>query len=94
MGFKNNTKRPKKPPEGPKIKHEHIGKTFFLKVLSGGMQWLFIIPLFLIYSASMFPEVFVPLDIQLYKVADFDRINFPSATVADLKYKNEIKYSA
>lgn len=83
MGFKNNTKR-QKTPEGPKIKHEHIGKIFF-SVLSRGMQWLLIIPLFLIYSASMFPEVFIPLDIQLYKVADFDRINFPSATVADLK---------
>lgn len=32
----------------------------------------------------MFPEVFVALDIQLDKVADFDRIDFSSAAVADL----------
>lgn len=32
----------------------------------------------------MFPEVFVALDVQLYEVADFDRVDFPSAAVADL----------
>ena len=49
------------------------------------MQRPWIIPFFLIHFASMFPEVFVALDIQLDKVADFDRIDFPSAAVADLK---------
>lgn len=49
-----------------------------------------VIPLFLIHSASMFPEVFVPLDIQLYKVADFDRVDFPSATVADLRQQHSV----
>lgn len=60
---------------------------------SRGMQssGLPVIPLFLIHSASMFPEVFVPLDIQLNKVADFDRVDFPSATVADLRQHSVIK---
>lgn len=60
----------------------------FLKSLSGrGMQrsWLPVIPLFLIHFASMFPEVLVALDVQLDKVADFDRVDFPSAAVADLR---------
>lgn len=47
-------------------------------------SWLPVIPLFLIHFASMFPEVFVALDIQFYKVADFDRVDFPSTAVADL----------
>lgn len=41
--------------------------------------------LFLTYFASMFPEVFISLDVQLNKVADFDRVDFTSATVADLR---------
>lgn len=49
-------------------------------------SWLPVIPLFLIHFASMFPEVFVALDIQLYKVADFNRVDFPSAAVADLMH--------
>lgn len=48
-------------------------------------SWLPVIPLFLIHFASMFPEVFVALDIQFYKVADFDRVDFPSTAVADLR---------
>lgn len=56
-------------------------------LLSGrGMQrpWLSVIPLLLIHFASMFPEVFVALDVQLHKVADFDGVDFSSAAVADL----------
>lgn len=45
-----------------------------------------VIPLFLIHSASMFPEVFVALDVQLHEVADFDRVDFSSAAVADLMH--------
>lgn len=45
-----------------------------------------VVPLFLIHFASMFPEVFVALDVQLYQVADFDRVDFPSAAVADLMH--------
>lgn len=41
--------------------------------------------LFLTYFASMFPEVFISLDVQLNKVADFDRVDFTGATVADLR---------
>lgn len=58
-------------------------------LLSGrGMQHsrLPVVPLFLIHFASMFPEVFVALDVQLYQVADFDRVDFPSAAVADLMH--------
>lgn len=45
-----------------------------------------VIPLFLVHFASMFPEVFVALDVQLYKVADFDRVDFPGTAVADLMH--------
>lgn len=41
------------------------------------------------HFATVFPKVFVSLDIQFNKVADFYRVNFASATVADLrKQKN------
>lgn len=39
---------------------------------------------FLVHPASVFPEVFVALDVELDEVADFDRVDFPSAAVADL----------
>lgn len=48
--------------------------------------WLSVIPLFLIHFASMFSEVFVALDVQLYKVADLNRIDLAGATVADLMH--------
>lgn len=83
-------------------KNQWIAQIFHMKVVccgvweggyknlpSGrGMQrsWLSLIPLFLIHFASVFPEVFVALDVQLYKVADFDRVDFPSAAVADLMH--------
>lgn len=53
-------------------------------------SWLSLLLLFLIHSASMFPEIFVALDIQLYKVADFDRVDFPSTTVTDLRQQNSV----
>lgn len=48
-------------------------------------SWLPVVPIFLIHFASVFPEVFVALNVQLYEVADFDRVNFSSAAVADLR---------
>lgn len=48
------------------------------------MQQLLVVLVLLVDSASVFPEVLVPLDIQLDQVADFDRVDFSSATVADL----------
>lgn len=61
-------------------------KVVFLS--GGGMQrfLLPVIPLFVIHFASVFPEVFVALDVQLHKVADFDRVDFPSAAMADLRH--------
>lgn len=62
--------------------------TFLKSLLSGGGMHhtgLPVIPLFLIHFASMFPEVFVALDVQFYKVADFDWVDFSSAAVADLR---------
>lgn len=49
------------------------------------------LPVFLLlltHFASMFPKVFVSLDIQFNKVADFYRVDFTSATVADLRKQN------
>lgn len=46
------------------------------------------LPVFLLlltHFASMFPEVFISLDVQLNKVADFDGVDFTSAAVADLR---------
>lgn len=56
-------------------------------LLSRGMQCtqLPVFLLLLTHFASMFPEVFISLDIQLNKVADFDRVDFAGATVADLR---------
>lgn len=59
------------------------------KFLSGRrMQrsWFSVISFFLVHLASMFPEVFVALDVELYQVADFDRVDFPCAAVADLMH--------
>lgn len=47
---------------------------------------LLVIPLLFIHLSSMFPEVFVALHVELYKVADFDGVDFSSAAVADLVY--------
>lgn len=70
--------------------HERCGGAFENKCLlsSRGMQrpWLPVIPLLLIHFASMFPEVFVALDVELDEVADFDRVDFSSAAVADLMH--------
>lgn len=44
---------------------------------------------FLTHFASVFPEVFVSLDIQFDKVADFYRVDFTSATVADLRKQKQ-----
>lgn len=69
----------------------------FESLLSG--RWmqrsvLPVVPLFLIHFASVFPEVFVALDIQLDEVADFDGVDFPCTTVADLrKWKAVVKRS-
>lgn len=49
------------------------------------MQQLLVVLVLLVDSASVFPEVLVPLDVQLDQVADFDRVDFSGATVADLK---------
>lgn len=65
------------------------GENFLKSLLSSRrMQhsWLSVIPLFLVHFASMFPEVFVALYIELYEVADFDRVDFSSAAVADLMH--------
>lgn len=57
-------------------------------------SWFPVIPLFLIHFASMFPEVFVALDVELYKVADFHRIDFSGAAVADLRKRSVIRHPA
>lgn len=49
-------------------------------------SWLPVLSLFLIHFASMFPEVFVALDVQLHEVADFDRVDFPGAAVTNLMH--------
>lgn len=49
-------------------------------------SWLSVIPLLLVHFASMFSKVFVALDVQLYKVADFNRVDLPGAAVADLMH--------
>lgn len=74
------------------LSRKQCGGRFFCVQSSRRMQcsWLSLLPLFLIHSASMFPEIFVALDIQLYKVADFDRVDFPSATVTDLRQQNSV----
>lgn len=64
------------------------GGTFLKSLVSGrGMQRsrLPVIPLFLVHFASVFPEVFVALDVQLHQVADFDRVDLPGTAVADLR---------
>lgn len=48
-------------------------------------SWLPVIPFFLVHFAPVFTEVFVALNIQLHKVADFDWVDFSSAAVADLR---------
>lgn len=53
-------------------------------------SWLPVVPLFLVHFAPMFPEVFVALNIQLYKVADFDRVDFSGAAVADLRQQHTV----
>lgn len=67
----------------------------FLKksLVSGrGMQrsWLPVVPLFFVHFSSMFPEVFVALNVQLYEVADFDRVDFSGAAVADLRQRHSV----
>lgn len=49
-------------------------------------SWLPVIPFFLVHFAPVFTEVFVALNIQLHKVADFDWVDFSSAAVADLMH--------
>lgn len=49
------------------------------------MQRLSVVPLLLVHSAAVFPEVLVPLHVQLDQVADFDRVDLSRATVADLR---------
>lgn len=100
MGYENNKNiRQKQSINGPDLEQKAVWGNIFLKsLLSGrGMQRsrLPVVPLFLIHFASMFPEVFVALDVQLHKVADFDRVDFPSAAVADLRQLHSvIKYAA
>lgn len=61
-------------------------------------SWLPVIPFFLVHFAPVFTEVFVALNIQLHKVADFDWVDFSSAAVADLRQRHsnnsEHKYRA
>lgn len=49
------------------------------------MQQLLVVLVLLVHSAPVFPEVLVPLDVELDQVADFDRVDFSGATVADLR---------
>lgn len=49
-----------------------------------------VIPLFFIHFAPMFPEVFVALDIEFHKVADFDRVDFSSTAMADLRQRHSV----
>lgn len=49
-----------------------------------------VVPLLLVHFASVFPEVFVALHVQLDEVADFDRVDFSSAAVADLKKHTDV----
>lgn len=48
------------------------------------MQRSGLIPLLFIHLPSVFPEVFVSLDVQLHQVADFDGVDFSGPAVADL----------
>lgn len=77
---------------GQDLEQKAVWRKIFFLCSSRRMQcsWLSLLPLLLIHSASMFPEIFVALDIQLYKVADFDRVDFPSATVTDLRQENRV----
>lgn len=56
--------------------------------LRGRVQQLPVVLVLLVHSAPVFPEVLVPLDVQLDQVADLDRVDFSGATVADLKGTN------
>lgn len=50
------------------------------------------LPVFLLllaHFASVFPEVFVSLDVQFDKVTDLHRVDFASATMADLRKQNK-----
>lgn len=49
------------------------------------MQRPLLLALLFIHLASVFPEVFVALNVQLDQVAYFDRVDFSGATVADLQ---------
>lgn len=53
-------------------------------------SWLPVFPLFLVHFASVFPEVFVALDVELDEIADFDRVDFSSAAVADLRQLHSV----
>lgn len=57
---------------------------------SRGMQCtqLPVLLLLLTHFASVFPEVFVSLDVEFNKVADFYRVDFTSATVTNLRKRN------
>lgn len=45
-----------------------------------------VLAVLLIHSAAVFPEVFVALHVELHQVADFHRVDFSSAAVADLRH--------
>lgn len=72
-----------------KVEHPPPPKSL---VLGRGMQgsWLPVIPFFLVHFAPVFTEVFVALNIQLHKVADFDWVDFSSAAVADLRQRHSV----